>query len=308
MPNNSYDPAAIANMMMNGYVVNARPLEDVLHVTGKVALVTGGTSGLGFCSALRLLQGGANVVIASSSPKSAETALPLLAQAGFGEDRVKYVRCDVTSEADVEAMVQFTADSFGSLDILVTCAAVWGYAHIYDMPEEDFVRVININLNGTFRTAKHVSKYMVEHGVKGKMVLVSSDCYTMPFPVFGGYAHYAASKGGIVAMTSELAKELKRFGIVVNTVAPGPMSTPGGMKNQVSRSLPDEKKAAFAEEMKVAQVDSIPDTDSVALAVYMMCTALADGINGDVILADKGMTHNALYRQPAITEFPPREG
>lgn len=304
----SYDPIAITNMMMNGYVAGARSLEEIIHVTGKVALVTGGTSGLGFCTALRLLQGGANVVIASSSSRSAEVAMPLLTQAGFGEDRVKYVKCDVTSETDVEAMVKFTSESFGSLDILVTCAAVWSYAHIYDMPAEEFERVININLNGTFRTAKHVSKYMVEHGIQGKMVLVSSDCYTMPFPVFGGYAHYAASKGGIVAMTSELAKELKRFGIVVNTVAPGPMSTPGGMKNNTARGLDPEKAAAFGEEMQIAQVDSIPDTDSVALAVYMMCTDLAGSINGDVILADKGMTHNALYRQPAIREYPPQEG
>ncbi len=304
----NYDPAAIAKKMMNGYVANARPLEDVLHVTGKVALVIGGTSGLGFCSALRLLQGGANVVISSFSEAEAETALPLLAQAGFGEDRVKFCKCDVTSEADVEAVVKFTADTFGSLDIFVNCAGVWGYAHIYDMPEEDFTRVINVNLNGTFRCVKHVSRYMVDHGIQGKIVLVSSDCYIIPFPLFGGYAHYASSKGGIVAMTAELAKELKRFGIVVNTVAPGPMATPGGsvLTNQVSRRLPPEKQAAFAEEMKINQLDRIPDTDSVALAVYMMCTGLADGINGDCILADKGMTHNALYRQPAIQEYPPK--
>jgi NAD(P)-dependent dehydrogenase (short-subunit alcohol dehydrogenase family) len=206
----------------------------------------------------------------------------------------------------VKAVVEFTAETFGSLDILVNSAGVWSYAHIYDMPEEEFVRVINVNLNGSFRVAKHVSDYMVKNGIQGKMVFISSDCYTMPFPVFGGYSHYAASKGGIVALTTELAKELKRFGIVVNTVAPGPMSTPGGIYNQVARSLPDEKKAEFGAEMTVNQVDVNPDTDAVALAVYMMCTNLADGINGDCVLADKGMTHNCLYRQPAIKEFPPK--
>jgi enoyl-[acyl-carrier-protein] reductase (NADH) len=84
------------------------------------------------------------------------------------------------------------------------------------------------------------------------------------------------------------------------------MSTPGGIYNQVVRSLPDEKKAEFGAEMTVNQVDVNPDTDAVALAVYMMCTNLADGINGDCVLADKGMTHNCLYRQPAIKEFPPK--
>ena len=87
----------------------------------------------------------------------------------------------------------------------------------------------------------------------------------------------------------------------------GPMSTPGGLMNQVARSLSDEKKAAFGVEMQINQIDRNPDTDAVALAVYMMCTNLADGITGDCILADKGMTHNCLYRQPAIQEFPPRE-
>ena len=70
--------------------------------------------------------------------------------------------------------------------------------------------------------------------------------------------------------------------------------------------LDDEKKAEFGAEMTVNQVDVNPDTDAVALAVYMMCTNLADGINGDCVLADKGMTHNCLYRQPAIKEFPPK--
>ena len=303
---NNFDPKVISQMMMQGYVAKARPLEDLIHVTGKVALVTGGTSGLGFCTSLRLLQGGAKVVVASFSEEEAGRAMPLFAQAGFGEDRVKFCKCDVTSEESVKAVVEFMAETFGSLDILVNSAGVWSYAHIYDMPEEEFVRVINVNLNGSFRVAKHVSDYMVKNGIQGKMVFISSDCYTMPFPVFGGYSHYAASKGGIVALTTELAKELKRFGIVVNTVAPGPMSTPGGIYNQVARSLPDEKKAEFGAEMTVNQVDVNPDTDAVALAVYMMCTNLADGINGDCVLADKGMTHNCLYRQPAIKEFPPK--
>lgn len=304
--NTQFDPKLISKMMMQGYVAQARPLDELIRVTGKKALVTGGTSGLGFCAALRLLQGGASVVVASYSEEEAATAMPLFAQAGFHEDAVKFFKCDVTDEASVEALVAFTVKTLGSLDILVTSAGVWSYAHIYDMPEDEFMRVVDVNLNGTFRCAKHVSKYMVENGIQGKMVFVSSDCYTMPFPVFGGYPHYAASKGGIVGLTTEIARELKRYGIIVNTVAPGPMSTPGAVSNQTARSLSNEKKIELGEEMKINQVDAKPDTDAVALAIYMMCTNLADGITGDCILADKGMTHNCLYRQPAIQEYPPR--
>ncbi len=301
----NYDPAQIAKMMLQGYAFRSRPLEDVIHVSGKAALVTGGTSGLGFCVALRLLQGGANVVVASYSEAEAENALPLFQQCGFGPDRVVFRKCNVTEEADVEALVNFTAETFGSLDILVTCAGVWSYAHVYDLPESEFNRVVDVNLGGTFRCAKFVSRYMIDKGIKGKMVFVSSNVYTMPYPTFGGYAHYAASKGGIVALTTEIARELKRYGILVNTVAPGPMSTPGAVITGAVRSLSPEKQAEMNAEIQINQVDEVPDTDAVALAIYMMCTNLADNITGDCILADKGMTHDIKCRQPAIAAYPP---
>lgn len=302
----NYDPNIIRKKMMQGFVYNTPSFEDMVMVKGKAAVVSGGTSGLGFCIAHRLLQGGANVVLSSFSEAEAEIALPLLKEAGFGEDRVRFFQSDVTKEEDMEALVKFTAEAFGTLDIAVNSAGIWSYAHIYDLPEDEFLRVINVNLNGTFRFAKYVSRYMVEKEIKGKILFISSDVYIMPFPVFGGYPHYAASKGGIVAMTTEIARELKRYGIMVNTVAPGPMATPGGMVNGVVRSLSDEKKAAFAEEMKVAQVDQAPDTDAVARAAYMMCTKMADGITGDCILANSGLAHGCVVRQPAIAEFPPR--
>ncbi len=301
----SFDPAAIAQMMMQGFAFATRPLMDCILVTGKVALVTGGTSGLGFCVAKRLLEGGANVVVASYSEKEAETAMPLFAQIGFGEDRVKFKQCNVTSEEDVEALVNFTAEAFGSLDILVTCAGVWSYAHIYDMPYSEFNRVMDVNLGGTFRAAKYVSRYMIDKGIQGKMVFVSSDVHLMPYPIFGGYPHYAASKGGIIAMTTEIARELRPFGILVNTVAPGPLATPGGMVNNAWRGLPQEKQDQLAAETAAVKLDENPDTDAVALSVYMMCTNLADNITGDCILSDKGMTHGIKCRQPALDAYPP---
>jgi NAD(P)-dependent dehydrogenase (short-subunit alcohol dehydrogenase family) len=293
-------------MIMNSLVTNACSLEDAVMVKGKVALITGGTSGLGFTSALHLLQGGANVVLASFSEAEADIALPLLENAGFGADRVKFCKCDVTVESEVENAVQFTAEAFGTLDILVTCAGIWSYAYVQDMPEEEFMKVINVNLNGTFRAAKHVGRYMIEHGVKGKMVLVSSNVYTMPFLTFGGYCHYAASKGGIVALATEIAREYKRYGILVNSVAPGTMVTPGGSTNGIVRSLPEDKKEVLAKEKAIAKVDERPDTDAVARAVYMMCTRLSDGITGECIMADRGMAHGIVARQPAMEEYPPR--
>lgn len=290
--------------ILKGYLENALPLEEMLSVKGQVAIVTGGTSGLGFCVAQRLCQGGAKVVIAGSSEEKGKLAVELFAEKGY---EVTFCRADLRSEADVEHLVAFTAETYGSVDILVTAGGVWSFAHVYDLPEEEFMNIVNINLVGAFRCAKHVSRYMIEHKIQGKMVLVSSNCAYLSQPVFGGYAHYVASKGGVVSMTQELGKELKRFGIMVNSVAPGAMFTPGGMANGPSKSLSPEKQQEFYREMMVAKVDSCPSADSVAIVIYGMCTKMADGMTGECVVADSGMVRNIVSYQPAIEEYPPKE-
>lgn len=292
-----FDPNAI----MRSYITDTDSLEDMLYVKGKVAIVTGGTSGLGFCVAQRLLQGGAKVVISGSTDVKGEQAVGLLKEAGH--TNITFCRADLRSEGDVEKLVSFTAETYGSVDILVTSGGSWSFAHIYDLPEEEFMKTLNINLVGAYRCAKHVSKYMVEHGVKGKIVLVSSNVAFLPQPVFGGYAHYAASKGGVVSMTIEIAKELKRYGIMVNTVAPGGMWTPGCLTNGAVPSLPKEKQDEINREMTVFRNDGTPTADSVAIVVYGMCTRMADGITGECIVADSGMMRNIVSYQPAIEEY-----
>lgn len=300
----AYNPNDPAVEMMRGYVNEAPPLDEIFMVKEKVALVTGGTSGLGFNVALRLLQGGAKVVLASFSESEAENALGLLEECGFSQNSVAYCKVDVTKEDEVEEMVRFVDKTFGSLDILVTAAATWNYAHIYDMPEVEFKKVIDVNLIGAFRTVKHVSRYMIEKKIPGKMTLISSNCAWLPYPVFGGYAHYAASKGGVVSLTIEAAKELKRFGIKVNTVAPGGMATAGAMNNLMVPSLTEEQQDELFEEISIPQLDEIKSVDSVARVVYMMCTDFVDGITGECVTPDNGMTHNIITRQPEIEEYP----
>lgn len=295
-----FDPVAMGNQIMQSYLYCTSPLEEMLYVKGKVALVTGGTSGLGFCVAQRLCQGGAKVVISGSNPEKGENAAQMLKSVGH---EVTFRKADLRKEAEVEELVKFTADTYGSVDILVTAGGAWSFAHVYDMPEEEFLRALDINLVGAFRCAKHVSKYMIEHQVKGKIVLVSSNVAFVPQPVFGGYPHYAASKGGVVSMTVEIAKELKRYGIMVNTVAPGGMLTPGCLSNGPLRTLAPEKQAELGKEMQVAKTDELPTADSVAIVVYGLCTRMADGMTGECVVADSGMMRNIMSYQPAIEEY-----
>ena len=300
----SYDAHSHAAELLRKNLDQMKPLADMLSVAGKVAVVTGGSSGLGFNIAARLLEGGANVVIAGSTQDSLDNALGLLAERGFGPDRVCGLPTNVRDEEAVAALVAFADEAFGSIDILVTSAAKWSYAHIYDMPEDEFMKVIDINLNGTYRAVKHVSKYMIEHGIAGKMVLISSNSAWLPYPVFGGYPHYVASKGGINSLAIEAAKELKRFGIMVNAVAPGAMQTNGALTNMVVEDLDEDAQDELYAEIAVPQTDEMKPVDCVARVAYMMCTDFAEGVTGECYTVDNGMTHNIIKYQPAIEQYP----
>ena len=300
----AYDITTPAAQMLMGDLNDMPSLEDVFFVKGKVAIVTGGSSGLGFNVTARLLQGGANVVMASFNPAEENNACGVLEAKGFGPDRVRFFQANVTNEDDLEALIKFTDETFGSIDILVTCAAVWSYAQIYNLPKSEFEKAVGVNLTGTFLTVKHVSKYMIDHEIEGKMCLVSSNCAWLPYPTFGGYAHYAASKGGVVALTIEAAKELKRYGIRVNTVAPGGMATEGATKNLVIDGLSEEDEDELYDGISTPQLDEIKSVDSVARVVYAMCTDFTDGITGEKIVPDNGMTHNILKYQPELSQFP----
>ncbi len=282
----AYDITTPAAQMLMGDLNDMPSLEDVFFVKGKVAIVTGGSSGLGFNVTARLLQGGANVVMASFNPAEENNACGVLEAKGFGPDRVRFFQANVTNEDDLEALIKFTDETFGSIDIL------------------EFEKAVGVNLTGTFLTVKHVSKYMIDHEIEGKMCLVSSNCAWLPYPTFGGYAHYAASKGGVVSLTIEAAKELKRYGIRVNTVAPGGMATEGATKNLVIDGLSEEDEDELYDGISTPQLDEIKSVDSVARVVYAMCTDFTDGITGEKIVPDNGMTHNILKYQPEVSQFP----
>lgn len=299
-----FDMSAANIAMLEDYVKKARPMEEMFSVKGKTAIVTGGTSGLGFNIALRLLQGGANVVIAGTSDAKGAYTLPVLEKAGFGSDRVIFCRTNVSKEEDVENLVKTADEKFGSIDIFVNSAAIWSYAHIYDLPADEFRRVMDTNVNGAFLGIKHVSKYMIEHKIQGKITLISSNAAWLPYPVFGGYAHYTASKGGVNSLAIEAAKELKRFGIMVNAVAPGGMVTAGSSSNMCAKDLPEEKQDEFYDELMVWQTDGVPEVDTVAIVAYAMSTPMSDGMTGEIVVADSGLSHNIVKYQAAMEQYP----
>ena len=189
-----------------------------MSMRGKIALVTGGSTGIGLASALALAKAGAKVALCSHDPATLE---PALAQVRRHGDALA-ARADVTSAPDMEHLVEATVNAFGGLDFLVNSAGIQTYGTVVDTSEELWDRTLAVNLKGAYLAARAAIPRMIEHG-GGAIVNVSSvqgiACQT-------GVAAYAASKGALNALTRAMALDHAAQGIRVNAVCPGSVETP----------------------------------------------------------------------------------
>ncbi|MGY0634519.1 SDR family NAD(P)-dependent oxidoreductase [Luteimonas sp. A478] len=204
------------------------------------AIVTGGVSGLGLAVTEHLVAHGGKVVMFDVNDDKGAAAVSSL-----GEDKVRYVRTDVTSEDGVVASVDAAREFLGGLDVLVNCAGIIGAARVLGrdgaMPLSTFSNTVMVNLVGSFNVAKAAAAVMQhnEAGEDGERGVIVNTASVAAYDGQIGQAAYSASKGGVVSMTLPMARELARFGIRVNTVAPGIFHTPmvDGMPEEVQQSL-----------------------------------------------------------------------
>ena len=203
------------------------------------AVITGGVSGLGLAVARHLVGAGAKVALFDINDEKAAAAV-----AELGEANARYWRTDVTDEAQVAANVAAAKDFMGGLNAAVNCAGILGAGRVLGkeapMPLKNFAGTVMVNLVGSFNVAKAAADLMqhneADEGERGVIVNTAS---VAAYEGQIGQAAYSASKGGVVGMTLPMARELARFGIRVNTVAPGIFWTPmvDGMPEAVQQSL-----------------------------------------------------------------------
>lgn len=248
------------------------------RLAGKVALVTGGSRGLGKGICLRLARAGADLVIHGYDPydKGVSTAGEVAeAIRGMGR-RALAVQADVSSAKEVEAMVAQALEAFGRIDSLVACAGMMGRVSIFDMTEAQWHRMLSVTLKGAFLAVKAVLPAMRAQG-HGKIIFISSDAGKEGAKVSG--PHYSAAKGGILGLRRGLARQLAPYNINVNDVCP--MDIP--VERWGSRS--PEDLAAILKEIPLGRFGS---PDDIGAAIEFLLSDDANHITGASIDVNGG--------------------
>jgi 3-oxoacyl-[acyl-carrier protein] reductase len=225
--------------------------DQVSLLTGQTAVITGGAQGLGFAIAQRFVAEGARVVLGDVNLEATESAATQLG----GHDVAAAVRCDVTSGADVDALVAAAVDRFGGLDIMVNNAGITRDATMRKMTEEQFDQVIAVHLKGTWNGLRTAAAIMRENK-RGAIVNMSSLSGKVGLV---GQTNYSAAKAGIVGMTKAAAKELAHLGVRVNAIAPGLIRS--AMTEAMPQRIWDEKVA----EVPMGRAGEPSEVASVAL-------------------------------------------
>jgi len=192
---------------------------DSFNLSGKVALVTGGNSGIGLGMAKGLAESGADVCIWGTNIEKNERSQKELSSIGIKSHAIK---CDVSSEDQVETAFQETLDIFGKVDSCFANAGAGGGAPFHEFPTDLWRKVMGINLDGTFFTFRAASKHMIERGEGGRLVGTSS---TSAIHGAARNEAYASTKGAMLAMVRGLAVEMARYGITANSIIPGWIET-----------------------------------------------------------------------------------
>jgi 2-dehydro-3-deoxy-D-gluconate 5-dehydrogenase len=262
-----------------------KAFDQLLNLQGQVAIVTGGAKGIGYGISYRLAEAGAKVLIADMDEITAEKTAQEFTDKGW---TVKTIKTDVSSEADVQAMISTCRDVFGSVDILVNNAGIYPPSPIAEMTEPQFDRVVRVNLRSVFLTTKHASEVMKQQG-GGKIINITSVDALHPSMV--GLAHYDASKHGVWGFTKNSALELAPYKIWVNAIAPGGIQTPGIEAMQTSAPAPTDVDPKQLVETFLSKIPMhrMGEPDEIGTVALFLASSMASYMTGEQVVVDGGV-------------------
>lgn len=246
-----------------------------INLESRVAVITGGSRGIGAAAALALARAGAAVVINYLNHE--QEANEVARQASASGAKAVAVRADVASLDEVQRLFAFCDSEFGRVDVLVANAGVWTGSPIEEMEERMWRETIDINLTGVWSCCRHAAP-MMKRQRSGRIITVSS---TAAQRGEAFHSHYAASKGGIVSLTKSLAGELGPWGITVNSVAPGWVDT-----DMSAEPLHD--KTRVDEILRGIPLGRVATSEDVAGSILFLASDFARHITGEVINVNGG--------------------
>jgi NAD(P)-dependent dehydrogenase (short-subunit alcohol dehydrogenase family) len=253
-------------------------MNNPLDFSGNVALVTGAAAGMGLATARAFAEAGAAVVLADFKEDAVKAAAEELAAAGH---KALAVRCDVSDDAQVGAMVDRAVAAFGRLDAAFNNAGVMArIAPTADSTREDWDRVIGVNLRGVWSCMKHELRQMERQG-GGAIV---NNAWVGALTGNPGIGSYIASKHGVVGLTRTAALEYVKRGIRVNAVNPGLIDT------QIARDVVSGDERAYADIAKQVPIGRAGRPEEIASAVLWLCSPGASYVVGHALTVDGGMT------------------
>lgn len=239
----------------------------MFDLTGRVALITGATGGIGVAIAKKIKAAGATVVVSGRNIAKMD--------AEFGDDYIK-IPCDLASDGGAVELIMDTIDKAGKIDILINNAGITKDTLLMRMTDEQFDDVINTNLRSCFKMCRAAIMPMMKNRF-GRIINMASIIGTIGGP---GQANYAASKGGMIAMTKSIAAEVASRGITANAIAPGFIKTP------MTDVLPDELKKTYLSQIPAGRFG---EPDDIANACVFLASDEAAYINGQTLHVNGGM-------------------
>lgn len=243
-------------------------------LTGKIAVVTGASRGIGKEIAKTLAKDGATVIVNyfGSAEKAEEVVAEIITEGGKAEA----VQCDVSDFEKSGELMNYVIQTYGSLDILVNNAGITKDGLLMKMSEADFDAVINTNLKGAFNCMQHVARQMIKQK-SGRIISIASVSGVLGN---AGQVNYAASKAGVIGMTKSAAREMASRGITVNAIAPGFIVT------EMTDVLPEAVKEAMKQQIPLKKFG---ETKDIADMAAYLASEKAKYITGQVISIDGGM-------------------
>jgi NAD(P)-dependent dehydrogenase (short-subunit alcohol dehydrogenase family) len=251
------------------------------RLDGKIAIVTGSAQGIGRAYALGLAREGARIVIADVL--DGQEAVDAVKEVG---SEAIFVKTDVTDQAQCDAMAKAAFDRFGSVDVLINNAAIFGNVVLKPFMEytsEEFRKVMDVNVLGQFHCMKAVFPFMKENG--GKIINIGSSSIQEGVP---GMPHYVASKGAIMALTRSMAREMGDFKINVNTIAPGFTHSDGGNNFDKNKQLDLPPLEELQLQARCIKREAVPE-DLIGVALFLATNDSAF-ITGQMIVHDGGLS------------------